>query len=135
MSVVSVASVEVVNGSVVARGTADGVAFEASPFRWGTKMLMKVSAEGLDRGTRVAIGRRAKAAIKAAGLTLPEAILVRPRNAKVVEVVAEAEPAALAEEIEASAEAESTEDNPSLDDVLAALSALGTNFADESHAV
>lgn len=125
MSVVNVTNVEVVNGSVVARGTADGVAFEASPFRWGTKMLMKVSAEGLDRGTRVAIGRRAKVAIKAAGLTLPEAVLTRPRKAKVVEVVA-APVAAPAEETEVAAESESTEDNPSLDDVLAALAALGT---------
>jgi hypothetical protein len=48
-------------------------------------MLMHVKAAGLDRGTRVAIGHRAKAAIKAAGLVLPEAVLKRPRKAKEVE--------------------------------------------------
>ena len=51
-------------------------------------MLMNVVAEGLDRGQRVAIGHRAKAAIKTAGLVLPTAELVRPRKPK-VEVVPE----------------------------------------------
>ena len=45
-------------------------------------MLMKVEAEGLDRGTRIAIGHKAKSAIKAAGMLLPEAVLKRPRKPK-----------------------------------------------------
>lgn len=91
---VKVNEVEIVNGVPVVRGTASDVAFEAAPFRWGSKMLMKVEAEGLDRGTRIAVGHAAKKAIKAAGLTLPEAVLKRPRKAKevvVAEVVIEVE--------------------------------------------
>jgi hypothetical protein len=45
-------------------------------------MLMKVEAEGLDRGSRIAVGHAAKRAIKTAGLQLPEAVLKRPRKAK-----------------------------------------------------
>jgi hypothetical protein len=91
---VKVTEIEIVNGNPVVRGTASDVAFEAAPFRWGSKMLMKVEAEGLDRGTRIAVGHAAKKAIKAAGLTLPEAVLKRPRKAKevvVAEVVIEVE--------------------------------------------
>jgi hypothetical protein len=65
------------------------VTFEASPFRWGSKMLMKVEAEGLDRGSRIAVGHAAKKAIRTAGLALPEAILKRPRKAKAEPVQAE----------------------------------------------
>ena len=91
---VKVTEVELVNGNPVVRGTVGEVTFEASPFRWRSKMLMKVEAEGLDRGTRIAIGHKAKSAIKAAGLLLPEAVLKRPRKAKevvVAEVVIEVE--------------------------------------------
>ena len=79
---VKVVEVVVVDGKPVVRGTAGEVAFEASTFQWGSKMLMKVEAEGLDRGTRIAIGHKAKAAIKAAGMLLPEAVLKRPRKPK-----------------------------------------------------
>lgn len=79
---VKVVEVVVVDGKPVVRGTAGEVAFEASTFQWGSKMLMKVEAEGLDRGTRIAIGHKAKSAIKAAGMLLPEAVLKRPRKAK-----------------------------------------------------
>lgn len=82
---VKVIEVVVVDGSPVVRGTVGDLAFEATPFRWGSKMLMKVNAEGLDRGTRIAIGHKAKSAIKSAGLVLPEAVLVRPRKTKVEE--------------------------------------------------
>lgn len=75
---------EIVNtdGGITVRGAVGQEAFEASTLRWGSKMLMHVTARGLDRGTRVAIGHRAKAAVKAAGMTLPEAVLKRPRKAK-----------------------------------------------------
>jgi hypothetical protein len=50
-------------------------------------MLMHVTGGDFDRGTRVSIGHHAKAAVKAAGMTLPEAVLKRPRKAKEAEVV------------------------------------------------
>ena len=90
---VQVVEVVVVDGKPVVRGTVGEVAFEASTFQWGSKMLMKVEAEGLDRGTRIAIGHKAKSAIKAAGMLLPEAVLKRPRKAKAEEAVVEAAPA------------------------------------------
>ena len=79
---VKVTEIEVVNGKPVVRGTIGEVAFEAAPFQWGSKMLMKVEAEGLDRGARIAVGHKAKSALRTAGLTLPEAVLKRPRKAK-----------------------------------------------------
>lgn len=87
---VKVNEVAVVDSKPVVRGTVGEVAFEASPFQWGSKMLMKVEAEGLDRGSRIAVGHAAKRAIKAAGLLLPEAVLKRPRKAKAEPVQAEA---------------------------------------------
>lgn len=67
--------------------------FIAEPFRWGGKMLMKVKTleegQALDRGTRIAIGQKAKGAIKAAALVLPKAELVRPRKPKNPEAVTE----------------------------------------------
>ena len=79
---VKVTEIEVVNGKPVVRGTIGEVAFEAAPFQWGSKMLMKVEAEGLDRGARIAVGHKAKAALRTAGMALPEAVLKRPRKAK-----------------------------------------------------
>lgn len=78
------------DGNITVKGTVGEEAFEAATLRWGSKMLMHVTARGLDRGTRVAIGHRAKAAVKAAGLALPEAVLKRPRKAKPEGVQAEA---------------------------------------------
>ena len=91
---IKVNEIEMVDGLPVVRGQVGDVPFTAKPLRWGSKMLMKVEAEGLDRGTRIAVGHAAKKAIKAAGLTLPEAVLKRPRKAKevvVAEVVIEVE--------------------------------------------
>ncbi len=82
---VKVTEIEVVDGKPVVRGTVGEVAFEAAPFQWGRKMLMKVEAEGLDRGARIAVGHRAKAALRTAGMALPEAVLKRPRKPKVEE--------------------------------------------------
>jgi len=81
--------VAVEDGNIVVRGTVGEAAFEARTLRWGSKMLMHVTGGDFDRGTRVSIGHRAKAAVKAAGMTLPEAVLKRPRKAK------EAPPAAV----------------------------------------
>jgi hypothetical protein len=75
--------VEIVNGTPVVRGQFGDVAFEAAPFRWGSKMLMKVTGGDFDRGTRIAIGHAAKKALKANGIPLPAAELKRPPKAKV----------------------------------------------------
>lgn len=68
-------------------------AFAANPFQWGGKMLMKVTAEGLDRGTRVAIGIKSKAALRNCGVALPEAVLKRAPKAPAVVAVQPAAPA------------------------------------------
>jgi hypothetical protein len=81
MAKVTVLEVQV-GEKIVVRGTVGEVAFEASPFQWGSKMLMKVEAEGLTRGDRIAVGHAAKKALKAATVLLPEAVLKRPRKAK-----------------------------------------------------
>jgi hypothetical protein len=49
-------------------------------------MLMKAVGDDLTRGERIALGHAAKKALKTAGVALPEAVLKRPRKAK-VEVV------------------------------------------------
>lgn len=76
--------VEIVNGTPVVRGQFGDTAFEAAPFRWGSKMLMKVTGGDFDRGTRIAIGHAAKKALKANGIPLPAAELKRPPKAKPV---------------------------------------------------
>jgi hypothetical protein len=81
MAKVTVLEVQV-GEKIVVRGTLGEVAFEASPFQWGSKMLMKVEAEGLTRGDRIAVGHAAKKALKAATVLLPEAVLKRPRKPK-----------------------------------------------------
>jgi hypothetical protein len=79
---VKVESVEGLN----VHGTVDGQPFTASPFRWGSKMLMKVVSDDqralLSQGAKVAVGAAAKKALKTAGLELPKAELVRPRKPK-----------------------------------------------------
>ena len=87
---VKVTEVTVVNGKPLVRGTVGEIPFEAAPKQWGSKMLMNVEAEGLDRGSRIAVGHAAKKALKVAELALPEAVLKRPRKAK--EEVAAAAP-------------------------------------------
>ena len=81
MAKVTVVEVQV-GEKIVVRGTVGEVAFEASPFQWGSKMLMKVEAEGLTRGDRIAVGHAAKKALKAATVLLPEAKLKQPRKPK-----------------------------------------------------
>ena len=108
---VKVVEIEVVDGKPVVRGTVGEVAFEAAPFQWGRKMLMKVEAAGLDRGARIAVGHAAKKALREAQLELPKAELVRPRKAK-AEVAEVAAPAPSPEEAAVAAEvaAEVTDD-------------------------
>ena len=77
--------VAIEDGNIVVRGTVGEVPFEAVTLRWGGKMLMHAHGGDFDRGTRVSIGHRAKAAVKAAGMVLPEAVLKRPRKAKEAE--------------------------------------------------
>jgi hypothetical protein len=110
------------NGIPTVLGSCDGIPFESAPFRWGGKMLMKVQGENeFTQGQKIAIGAAAKKAVKAEGKTLPEAVLVRPRKAKVaevdatpaaVEVVAEAIPEAAAA-VEALVESVTTDTDSS----------------------
>ena len=81
---IRIIEVTLVNSIPTVRGTfgAELTAFEAVPFQWGGKMLMKVSADGLDRGTRVAIGIKSKSALRMASLALPVAV---PKRKKAVE--------------------------------------------------
>jgi len=90
MNKVQVSGVLESDGKLVVIGTCDGQPFEASPFRWGSKMLMKVTSPGeFTQGQKVSIGHASKKALKAADKTLPEAVLVRPRKAKVEEAPAQ----------------------------------------------
>ena len=80
-----------VDGNILVKGTVGEEAFEAATLRWGSKMLMHVTARGLDRGTRVAIGHAVKKNLRVLGVDLTPAPLKRPRKAKEVapEVVTE----------------------------------------------
>ena len=95
---IRITAVTTSNNLITVHGTFGeaNTAFEASPFQWAKKMLMKVTAEGLDRGTRVAIGIKSKAALRNCGVALPAAVL--KRASKVTEVVA-VQPAAPATEL------------------------------------
>jgi hypothetical protein len=67
--------ISIVNGTSVS-GTCDGMDFRAEPFFWGGKTLLKVVPEcysQFGQGQKVAIGQAAKAAIRAAGGTIPDA--------------------------------------------------------------
>ena len=85
MAKVTVLEVQVGEKIVVRGIVGEAMLFEASPFQWGSKMLMKVEGEGLSRGDRIAVGHAAKKALKAATILLPEAKLKRPRKPKVEE--------------------------------------------------
>ena len=111
------------NGKLGVVGTCDDLPFEAAPFRWGTKMLMKVTGDtagNFTQGAKIAIGAAAKKALKAGGKTLPEAILVRPRKpkAQTEEAVSTASEAAPIEEQPENTE-EEIESPASLDEAFA----------------
>jgi len=114
---IKVTEVVVVDGKPLVRGTVGEVPFEAATKQWGSKMLMNVAAEGLDRGTRIAIGHAAKRAVKAAQMVLPEAVLKRPRKAKAEEAAPEAPVGAA---VEGGVELEGGLSLESLDAALAA---------------
>ena len=97
---VKVTEVSQIDGKLTVFGTVGEVPFTASPFQWGSKMLMKVEAEGLDRGSRIAIGHAAKKALKVAELALPEAVLKRPRKPKAEPVQAESTEAVVESDVE-----------------------------------
>ena len=97
---VKVIEVSQIDGKLTVVGTVGETPFTASPFQWGSKMLMKVEAEGLDRGSRIAIGHAAKKALKVAELALPEAVLKRPRKAKAEPVQAESSEAVVESDVE-----------------------------------
>ena len=72
--------------SLTCTGTCNDHEFTSAPFRWGSKMLMKVtSTHTFTQGEKVAIGHASKKALKTAEKILPEAVLVRPRKPKVEE--------------------------------------------------
>ena len=83
---VTVSGVVESEGKLTVIGVCDDIPFESSPTRWGSKMLMKVTTPGeFTQGQKIAIGHASKKSLKTAEKILPEAILVRPRKAKVEE--------------------------------------------------
>lgn len=71
---VIISAVTITEGLPVVTGTTQGIAFVASPFQWGKKVLMKIctfEGETLDFGTRVAVGQKSKAAIRNFEMSLP----------------------------------------------------------------
>lgn len=103
---IKITEITVLDGKPTVHGTLGAETFTAGPFRWGSKMLMKVEAAGLDRGARIAVGHAAKKALREAQLELPKAELVRPRKAKaeVTEVAEVAAPTPSPEEAAVAAE-------------------------------
>ena len=89
---VTVSGVVESEGKLTVIGVCDDIPFEASPFRWGSKMLMKVTTPGeFTQGQKIAIGHASKKALKTAEKVLPEAVLVRPRKVKEEAPVQESE--------------------------------------------
>lgn len=64
-------------------GTIGDKEFSATPFQWGSKMLMKVVGDNtFTQGEKIAIGHAAKKALRTASVELPTPVLKRPRKAK-----------------------------------------------------
>lgn len=62
-------------------GTIGEKEFSATPFQWGSKMLMKVVGDNtFSQGEKVAIGHACKKALRTALVELPAAVLKRPRK-------------------------------------------------------
>ena len=71
-------------------GTIGEKEFSATPFQWGSKMLMKVVGDNtFTQGEKIAIGHAAKKALRTASVELPTPVLKRPRKAKEDPVVEE----------------------------------------------
>jgi len=74
--------VTAIEGNTV-HGTISDKEFSATPFQWGSKMLMKVTGENtFTQGEKVAIGHACKKALRTASVELPTPVLKRPRKAK-----------------------------------------------------
>jgi hypothetical protein len=83
--------VTAIEGNTV-HGTISDKEFTATPFQWGSKMLMKVTGENtFTQGEKVAIGHACKKALRTASVELPTPVLKRPRKEK-TEPVVEAPP-------------------------------------------
>lgn len=68
-------------------GTIGEKEFSATPFQWGSKMLMKVVGDNtFSQGEKVAIGHACKKALRTALVELPAAVLKRPRKEKAAPV-------------------------------------------------
>lgn len=109
----------------------DGQNVVATPFAWGSKMLMKVNGQ-LDRGTRISCGARAKAAIKKAGLTLPVATPKRPRKPKEEATTAPAASGSVARDIPIAASGEALVPEELLDTPEAEVEASEALAVDDS---
>ena len=73
-------------------GTIGEKEFSATPFQWGSKMLMKVVGDNtFTQGEKISIGHAAKKALRTASVELPTPVLKRPRKEK-AEPVQEAPP-------------------------------------------
>ena len=71
-------------------GTIGEKEFSATPFQWGSKMLMKVVGDNtFTQGEKISIGHAAKKALRTASVELPTPVLKRPRKAKEEPVVEE----------------------------------------------
>lgn len=69
-------------------GTLGDKEFSATPFQWGSKMLMKVVGDNtFTQGEKISIGHAAKKALRTASVELPTPVLKRPRKAKEEPVV------------------------------------------------
>ena len=69
-------------------GTIGEKEFSATPFQWGSKMLMKVVGDNtFTQGEKISIGHAAKKALRTASVELPTPVLKRPRKAKEEPVV------------------------------------------------
>lgn len=74
--------VTAIEGNTV-HGTISDKEFTATPFQWGSKMLMKVTGDNtFTQGEKVAIGHACKKALRTASVELPTPVLKRPRKAK-----------------------------------------------------
>ena len=71
-------------------GTIGEKEFSATPFQWGSKMLMKVVGDNtFTQGEKISIGHAAKKALRTASVELPTPVLKRPRKATEDPVVEE----------------------------------------------
>jgi hypothetical protein len=78
---ISIKEVILVDGKPQILGSVGETQFTAGLLQWGSKVLIKVEGNDLDRGLRIAIGHAAKKALRTMGISLEPAPLKRPRKA------------------------------------------------------